>query len=124
SNNNLDIFEEMKVAAVVQKCSVGRSAILPADAVWRMATENAYKAFSLDMGIRRGALADLALINMRRPWFIPVTSMISHLVYSMSGEASYTICNGRVLMRDGVIEGEAKILDEAQRCYERLISEE
>ncbi|MGD9910918.1 amidohydrolase, partial [Methanothrix sp.] len=74
SNNNLDIFEEMKVAAVVQKCSVGRSAILPADAVWRMATENAYQAFSLDMGIRRGALADLALINMRRPWFIPVTS--------------------------------------------------
>jgi 5-methylthioadenosine/S-adenosylhomocysteine deaminase len=124
SNNNLDIFEEMKVAAVVQKCSVGRSAILPVDTVWRMVTENAYRAFSLDIGIRPGALADLALINMRRPWFTPETSVLSHLVYSMSGEVSYTICNGRVLMRDGVIEGEDKILEEAQRCYERLISEE
>lgn len=123
SNNNLDIFEEMKVAAVVQKCSVGRSAILPADAVWRMATENAYRAFSLNMGIRPGALADLALINIRRPWFTPETSMLSHLVYSMPGEVSCTICNGRVLMRDGVIEGEERILEEAQRCYERLISQ-
>lgn len=123
SNNNLDIFEEMKVASVVQKCAAGRSAILPADAVWRMATENAYRAFSLDIGIRPGALADLALINIKRPWFTPETSMLSHLVYSMPGEVCWTICNGRVLMRDGVIEGEDKILEEAQRCYERLISE-
>ncbi|MCQ8902629.1 MAG: amidohydrolase [Methanothrix sp.] len=124
SNNNLDIFEEMKVAAVVQKCAAGRPAILPADAVWRMATENAYRAFSLDIGIRPGALADLALINIKRPWFTPETSMLSHLVYSMAGGVCWTICNGRVLMRDGVIEGEEKILEEAQRSYERLISEE
>ncbi len=124
SNNNLDIFEEMKVAAIVQKCSMGRPTILPAEVVWKMATENGYRAFSLDIGLRAGALADLALIDIRKPWFTPQTSMLSHLVYSMPGEVSYTICNGKVLMRNGVIDGEEKILDEAQRCYARLTSEE
>ncbi len=46
--------------------------------------------------------------------------MVSHLVYSMAGGVDTTIVNGRVLMREGVIPGEAEVLEKAQRRFERL----
>ncbi len=120
SNNNLDLFEEMKVAAIVQKNALSRPDVLKAEEVWRMGTENSYKAFGLDMGLYEGALADLALIDLRRSWFTPETNIISHLIYGITGGVNTTIVNGRVLMRDGVIPGEEQILDKAQERFERL----
>jgi 5-methylthioadenosine/S-adenosylhomocysteine deaminase len=122
SNNNLDLYEEMKVTAVVQKNACSKSDSLKASMVWKMATESGYKALGLDLGLREGALADLALINLRRPWFMPETSMISHLVYSMAGEVDTTIVNGKVLMKGGVIPGEEEILAKAQERFEKLTS--
>ena len=122
SNNNLDLYEEMKVTAVVQKNACSKSDSLKASMVWKMATESGYKALGLDLGLREGALADLALINLRRPWFMPETSMISHLVYSMAGEVDTTIVNGKVLMKCGVIPGEEEILAKAQERFEKLTS--
>ncbi|NYT02721.1 MAG: amidohydrolase [Methanosarcinales archaeon] len=122
SNNNLSIFEEMKVAAVLQKNYTGQPTALPAPQAWQMATENAYRAFGLNMGLREGALADLVLIDLHRPWFKPETNMISHLVYSMAGGVDTTIVNGRVLMRDGIIPGEEKIMLGAEECFRDLIS--
>ncbi|MGA9100119.1 MAG: amidohydrolase [Methanotrichaceae archaeon] len=120
SNNNLDLFEEMKVAAITQKNALCRPDAVKAMEVWQMATVNAYKAFGLNIGLCEGALADLALINLRRPWFSPETNMISHLAYAMPGEVDTTIVNGRILMRDGVIPGEELILERAQERFERL----
>jgi 5-methylthioadenosine/S-adenosylhomocysteine deaminase len=120
SNNNLDLFEEMKVAAIVQKNALSRPDVMKAEEVWRMGTENAYKAFNLDFGLRDGAVADLALINLRRPWFTPETNIVSHLIYGISGGVDTTIANGRVLMRDGVIPGEEEILKKAQERFEIL----
>lgn len=91
-----------------------------AEDVWKIATENAYKAFGLDMGLRDGALADLSLIDLKRPWFTPETNIRSHLIYSMSGGVDTTIVNGRALMRGGVIPGEGNILEKAQAQFERL----
>jgi 5-methylthioadenosine/S-adenosylhomocysteine deaminase len=120
SNNNLNLFEEMKVAAIVQKNALSRPDALKAEEVWRMGTENAYRAFGLDLGLRKGALADIALIDLRRPWFTPETSMVSHLIYGISGGVDTTIVNGNVLMRDGVIPGEEQILNKAQERFESL----
>jgi len=120
SNNSLNLFQEMKVAAITEKCVRARADALPAWRVWQMATRNAYRAFRLPVGLYEGALADLALIDLQRPWFYPRTSMVSHLVYSMTGGVDTTIVNGKVLMRDGVIPGEAAILERAQECFERL----
>jgi 5-methylthioadenosine/S-adenosylhomocysteine deaminase len=89
---------------------------------WKMATESGYKALGLDLGLREGALADLALINLRRPWFTPEASLISHLVYSMPGEVDTTIINGKVLMKGRVIPGEDEILAKAQERFEKLTS--
>jgi 5-methylthioadenosine/S-adenosylhomocysteine deaminase len=120
SNNNLDLFEEMKVAAIVQKNALCRPDALKAEEVWRMGTENAYRAFGLDFGLRKGALADIALIDLRRPWFTPETSIVSHLIYGISGGVDTTIVNGNVLMRDGVIPGEEQILNKAQERFDSL----
>ena len=93
---------------------------MPAEEVWRVATENAYKAFGLDMGLREGALADLSLVDLKKPWFTPETSIRSHLIYSMTGGVDTTIVNGQMLMKNGVIPGEAEILERAQAQFERL----
>jgi 5-methylthioadenosine/S-adenosylhomocysteine deaminase len=122
SNNNLNLFEEMKVTAIVQKNAYHTPAAFPAEQIWRIATEGAYKALNLDMGLREGALADLALIDLRRPWLCPQSNIVSHLVYSMTGGVDTTIVNGEVLMQNGQIRGEKVILEKAQQCFERLIS--
>ena len=123
SNNNLNLFEEMKVTAIVQKNAYHTPAAFSAEQIWCIATENAYRAFGLNMGLHEGALADLSLINLKRkPWLYPFSNMVSHLVYSMTGGVDTTIVNGKVLMRDGVIPGETAILEEAQKRFERLVS--
>lgn len=120
SNNNLDLFEEMKTAAIVQKNACSKPDVLKAGEMWKIATDNAYRAFGLDMGLHKGALADLSLIDLKKPWFTPETSILSHMVYSIAGGVDTTIANGKVLMHNGVIPGEAEILEKAQERFERL----
>jgi len=122
SNNNLSLFEDMKVTAIAQKNAYHTPAAFPAEQVWKLVTENAWQAFRLNMGLHPGALADLALIDLKKPWFCPKTNIISHLVYSMAGGVDTTIVNGKVLMRDGIIPGEEEILEKAQERFLRLIS--
>jgi 5-methylthioadenosine/S-adenosylhomocysteine deaminase len=122
SNNNLNLFGEMKAVAIVQKNAYNSPAAFPAAQVWHMATAGGYRALGLEMGLREGALADLALIDLRQPWLCPQSNMVSHLVYSMTGEVDTTIVNGQVLMRNGIIPGEAEIMEEAQRRFLRQTS--
>jgi 5-methylthioadenosine/S-adenosylhomocysteine deaminase len=124
SNNSLNIFQEMKTTAIAQKCAHSRPDLFSAGEVWKMATENAYAAFGLDLGIRTGALADLALIDLQKPWFFPLTdgNILSHLVYSAQGGVDTTIVDGKVLMKGGVIPGEEAILERAQEQFLDLLT--
>ncbi|HPS92119.1 MAG TPA: amidohydrolase [Methanothrix sp.] len=122
SNNNLSLFEEMKTTAIAQKNAYHTPAAFSAEQIWHMATENAARAFRLGLGLRPGALADLALIDLKKPWFWPQSNIISHLVYSMSGGVDTTIVAGKVLMQNGVIPGEEEILEKAQERFLRLTS--
>ena len=124
SNNSLNLFQEMKTTAIAQKCAHSRPDLFAAGEVWRMATENAYTAFRLDMGLRAGALADLSLIDLKKPWFCPLAddNIVSHLVYSAQGGVETTIVGGRVLMRGGVIPGEEEILERAQEQFRDLLA--
>jgi 5-methylthioadenosine/S-adenosylhomocysteine deaminase len=118
----LSLFEEMKVTAIVQKNAYHTPAAFSADQIWKIATENAYMATKLNIGLHEGALADMALIDLHKPWLCPQSNIISHLVYSMTGGVDTTIVNGRILMRDGVVPGEAEIMKKAQERFERLTS--
>jgi 5-methylthioadenosine/S-adenosylhomocysteine deaminase len=122
SNNNLSLFEEMKVTAIVQKNAYHTPAAFPADQIWQIATDNARRAFGPDTGLFPGALADLILIDICKPWFCPTTSIISHLVYSMTGSVDTTIVNGQVLMKGGIIPGEEKILQDANKRFQNLLN--
>ncbi|MDD2754512.1 MAG: amidohydrolase [Methanothrix sp.] len=122
SNNNLSIFEEMKTTAIAQKNAYHTPADFSAEQIWHMATENAAQAFGLNLGLRPGALADMALIDLKKPWFWPQSNIISHLVYSIAGGVDTTIVNGKVLMQNGVIPGEEEILQKAQERFLRLTS--
>ena len=123
SNNNLSLFEEMKTTAIVQKNAYHTPAAFSAEQIWRMATENAYEAFRPQPGPaprrsgRPGSHRPAKALVLP-----PETNIISHLVYSMAGGVDTTIVNGKVLMREGVIPGEAEILEKAQERFLRLTS--
>jgi len=115
SNNNLDMFESMKFAALLQKFSTNDPTALPAQEAFRMATAEGAKTLKLNAGeLKAGALADIALINLKIPELTPSHHLTSDLVYSVNGGCVDTvICNGRVLMQGRKVEGEDKILKEA-----------
>ncbi|WP_297417908.1 amidohydrolase family protein [Thermococcus sp.] len=124
SNNNLDMLEEMKLAALLHKVHNLDPTVADAKTVFRMATANGAKALGIEAGvIREGYLADLAVINFTRPHLRPVNNVISHLVYSANGnDVETTIVDGRVLMLDGEVLtlDEEKILSDAERVIGEL----
>ncbi len=126
SNNNLDMFEEMKIAALIQKFNDNDQTSLPAIEALAMATDNPTRIFGLSDGkIAEGREADLILINLSQPEMNPPHSIPSHLVYSANGSVvDSTICAGRVLMEHRVVEGEeeirAKVNESAKSLFARI----
>ena len=115
SNNNLDMREECKFASLLAKVS-GDPEALPAEEIFRMATYNGAKAFGIDAGvIEEGRIADLILIRTDTPAMTPCYNTISNWIYSADSSIVDTVmCNGRILMRNRKVEGEADILAEAR----------
>jgi 5-methylthioadenosine/S-adenosylhomocysteine deaminase len=116
SNNNLDLFESMKLASLLQKSINHDPSVLPAQEAFDMATINAARAFGIDAGmVLEGKLADLLLIDLQRPELVPNHNLISNLVYAANGSCvDTTICNGKILMQAGKVEGEEKIMEKAE----------
>lgn len=117
SNNNLSMMEEMKFASLLAKSHYADAQALNAEEVYRMATVNGARAVGLDAGeIREGALADLILVNLRNERLVPDYDLVSHLVYSADSAAIDSVmCNGKFLMRGGVVKGEEEIIEAARR---------
>lgn len=123
SNNNLDLFEEMKFAALMAKHASGDPTVLPAPEAIALATTNAARAFGLDAGVLApGALADLILVDLDSPYLFPGHHLEADLVYAAHGRAvRTTICDGRVLMDGGAIADEPEIRAEVRARLGRLI---
>ena len=123
SNNNLDMFEEMKIASILDKLISGDPTSMPPSEVLDMATINAAQAFDLNCGeIKEGKLADLILINLKSASMTPLYHAESNLVYSMNGyNVDTTICDGKILMQNGVIPGEPEILEKVSEIAYKLI---
>jgi 5-methylthioadenosine/S-adenosylhomocysteine deaminase len=112
SNNSLNLFFEMKIGAILQKIKNKDPTIISAKEIFQMATRNGAKALRINAGeIKVGRLADLILVNLNKIEMFPNYDLISNLVYSDAKNCvSDVICNGKILMREGKIEGEEKIL--------------
>mgnify|MGYP000259454992 CR=1 FL=1 len=102
SNNDLDLFDELRDAAMLGKLAAGdASAVAAPDAV-RMATAGGAEVLGIDAGrIEPGAAADLAVVDLDAPHLTPDHDLVSHLAYAVGGsDVRHTVCDGRVLMRD------------------------
>ncbi len=123
SNNNLDMFEEMKIAALVHKGFSRDPTVMPAKEAFKAATLGGARALGLDVGeIREGGLADLIIIDLKRPELSPGHNLVSDLVYSANGSCvDTTICNGKILMQDRCVEGEETLLENVRSIVDDLI---
>ena len=110
SNNDLDMFDEMRDAAMLGKLAADDAAAVPAETVVRMATEHGADLLGFDGGrIEAGANADLAVVDLDAAHLTPAHDLVSHLAYAARGsDVVHTVCDGQVLMRDG----EVTVLDE------------
>ncbi len=122
SNNNLSMFDEMKMAAMVAKLSHGGPTGCTAGEIYTAATRAGAMAFGLDAGILEpGRLADLILLDANHPLLTPAHDMTSNLVYSADTSCvSTVICDGKILMRNHVVEGEEEVIAKARECAAHL----
>ena len=103
SNNTLDLIETMKFAALINKPIKRDPRVTSAREVFRMATE--YGALNLgyhDLGrIDKEYLADITILNIRKPHLTPVYDIYSHLVYSLkASDVDTVIIDGRIIYED------------------------
>ena len=128
SGCSLDMFENMKFAALLQKGIKEKPDILNSYEVLKMATINGAKALGLQEKIgtiEEGKKADVIIVNMNRVKAIPENDLFSQLVYNTNGEnVETTIVNGKVLMQDYElnIEGikEKDIYEECNKIIKRI----
>src|SRR5512145_2505972 len=104
SNNRLDLFEEMRLAALLAKGASQRPTSLPAERALAMATLDGARALGLDReigSIAPGKSADLAAVNLATLEMSPCYHPISHLVYAAGREqVTHTWVRGRLLLEE------------------------
>ncbi|WP_226022576.1 amidohydrolase [Halomicrobium salinisoli] len=102
SNNDLDLFDEMRDAAMLGKLAADDAGAMAAGTVVDAATAGGADLLGIDSGrITEGANADLIVLDLDAPRLTPAHDLVSHLAYAASGsDVRHTVCDGRVLMRD------------------------
>ena len=104
SNNALDMFREMFLIAATQKINDNDAASTPAIEILKAATIGSAQCMGLDNCdvIDEGKLADLIVIDLKRPNMQPINDILNNIVYSGSKEnVKMTMVNGKILYQDG-----------------------
>ena len=125
SNNNLDMLEEVRLAALLHKVHTLDPLAVPAWEAVRMGMEEGARAVGIkNLGrLEKGALADIVLLDMSGAEWCPKFDLVSLLAYSASSRSVDTVMvNGRVLMekRELLSLDEERICYEANRCAMRI----
>lgn len=132
SNDTLDMFEEMRFAALLHKGVNEDPTIITAAQAFAMATAGGARAAGLTDEHRPGGaldpgrLADLALIRLDRPHLLPLHDPINTLVYcAKASDVDTTIIGGEIVMQAGVIQtvDEVAARETAQAYGARLYRE-
>lgn len=125
SNNDLDLFDELRDAAMIGKIAESDARALPAATALRMATTEGANAVGLPGGeLREGGVADIAVVDFSAPNLRPTHDYVSHLVYAATGaNVRHTICDGTVLMENRVVQtlDEDAVLGRAETRANQLI---
>jgi len=105
SNNRLDIFAEMRLAALLAKGAGGDPTVLPAHTVLEMATLRAARALGMEDRIgtlTRGKFADMTAVDLSAPELSPCYDPLSHLVYAAGREhVTHVWVNGDMVVKEG-----------------------
>ncbi len=104
SNNDLDMFGEMRTAALIHKGVNLDPTVVTAKETFAMATINGARAFNLSGSIgslEPGKLADMTLVELEAPNVTPMYNIYSHLVYAVDKNDVRTVfINGQLVMQD------------------------
>jgi len=104
SNNNLDLFGEMDMAAKLHKVNNLDPTVMNAQTLIKMATKDGAKVLGLEKitgSLEVGKRADLIVIDTNKPHLVPMYNAYSHLVYAASGhDVKHSIIDGKIVMED------------------------
>ena len=119
SNNDLNMFEEMDLAAKLQKVTTLNPEVLPASMALEMATIRGARALGMEKEIgslETGKRADLIMVRLDKPNAVPLYDPISQMVYALKGDdVRDVMVNGKPVVSDARILtlNEAQILQKA-----------
>ena len=107
-NNNLDMFNEMRMAGLIQKVRLGPQ-YMNAREIFRMATINGAKALGMENEIgtlNTGRIADITILKPNvHSLFFDEESIFSSIIYSMNRDnVVYTIVDGKILVNNGILK--------------------
>jgi 5-methylthioadenosine/S-adenosylhomocysteine deaminase len=109
SNNRLDLFEEMRLAALLAKADSMQANSIPAYTALHMATLGGARALGLDHelgSIEAGKLADLCAVDLNHLELAPVYHPVSHVVYAASrNHVSHVWVAGELKLDQGQLVG-------------------
>jgi 5-methylthioadenosine/S-adenosylhomocysteine deaminase len=107
SNNDFNMFEEMDLAAKLQKVSTGDPRSVPAAAAVEMATIRGARALGMEKEIgslETGKRGDIISVRLDRPNAVPLYDAISQMVYALkAADVRDVMVNGRLVVRDAKI---------------------
>ncbi len=126
SNDNYDLIEEMKIAALLQPAVKRDAEVIRAEDVIEMATIRGARALGLENeigSIEVGKKADIIVINYWDPKLMPMNDPISHIVYAAHGDdVTDVIIDGKIIMRNRKVltMDEEKVLEDVQKHAREL----
>ena len=126
SNNDLDLWGEIKLAALLHKGVRHQPRAIPAATALRLATQGGAEAIGLGASIgslTAGKRADMIQVSLESARLAPLYDVISHLVYAVGPQDVVTsVVDGRVLMRDGRVRtlDESRVRAAAQAHAQRI----
>ena len=109
SNNSLNLFNELRMAALLAKINTADATVIPAHRALAMATINGAKAMGIDHkvgSLEVGKQADIIALDMNTPETLPLYSPASQLVYACNGsQLSHSWINGKQIVNEGEVTG-------------------
>ncbi|MEW6623286.1 MAG: amidohydrolase [Bacillota bacterium] len=127
SNNNLDMIQEMRSAALLQKVHTLDPTVIPSYTALAMATKNGAKVLGLEKEIgtiQAGMKADIIILNLKEPHLQPIHDINAHLVYSASAaDVDTVIIDGKVVMmnREVFTMDEERVIFEVNDIVKKLL---
>lgn len=128
SNNSLDMFETMKIGALLQKLLYEDPTVFPAYEILKMATVNGANALGLGDSVGSlevGKNADIILVDLRKPHLTPLHDVYTTIVYSARGnDVDTVIVDGKILMENNQFRtlDENLVMDQAEKAISDLLS--